>query len=524
MKILQAGKFYPVRGGVEKVMYDLMVGLSRRNVHCDMLCAVTEQQKPGIIQVNEYARLLCMPVWIKLFATMISPAMIVKLRKIRREYDIIHIHHPDPMACLALFLSGYKGKVVLHWHSDILKQKMLLKFYNPLQRWLIRRANVIVGTTPVYVQQSPFLQHVQDKINDIPIGIDELFAEPDSITRIRAKYAGRKIVYSLGRLVEYKGYEYLIEAARYLDDDYRILIGGEGPLKSKLQQQIDSLGLSEKVELLGFIPDDKEVAAYFKACDLFCLSSIWKTEAFGIVQIEAMSCGKPVVATCIPESGVSWVNADGVSGYNVEPQDAEALAGAIEKIVSDPQRYAELSAGARKRYETMFTQEIMVDKCQKLYRDLPGKTISLPNELFFKEVKMLLDEGKQVRIPVKGRSMRPFLKNSDTVVLTPVRDRSVHWGDIVLARTAFGAIILHRVVFRKKETLWLMGDAHSRQKERITEGAILAVATAVYRKGKERKLDSFGRRCVNVIWFLILPVRGYLIRIVDILNRKNKER
>ncbi|MDR1182609.1 MAG: glycosyltransferase, partial [Bacteroidales bacterium] len=216
MRILQVGKFYPIRGGVEKVMYDLTVGLSQRKIRCDMLCAATESQKPGIIRINEYARLFCMPTWIKLSATMISPAMITQLRKIQSEYDIIHIHHPDPMACVALLLSGYKGKVILHWHSDILKQKLLLQLYRPLQRWLIHRADVIVGTSPVYTQHSPFLQKVQDKIIHIPVGVDPLVARQDQIQRIREQHAGKKIVFSLGRMVEYKGYEYLIKAAQYL--------------------------------------------------------------------------------------------------------------------------------------------------------------------------------------------------------------------------------------------------------------------------------------------------------------------
>jgi rhamnosyl/mannosyltransferase len=369
MKILQIGKFYPIHGGVEKVMYDLSIGLSQRNIHCDMLCTVTKRQKPGIIQVNEYARILCMPVWIKLFATMISPAMIAKLRKIQSEYDIIHIHHPDPMACLALFFSGYKGKVVLHWHSDILKQQILLKLYGPLQRWLIERADVIVGTTPVYVQLSPFLQQVQDKVTSIAIGVKPLKAKPDQTNRIREQYAGKKIIFSLGRLVEYKGYEYLIKAARYMDDDYMVLIGGSGPLKIELQRLIDELGVNKKVELLGFVPAE-DLAAYFMACDVFCLSSIWKTEAFGIVQIEAMSCGKPVVTTRIAGSGVDWVNANGISGYNVEPQNPEALAKAVRELLSDSQQYAKFSARARVRYQTMFTQQKMVDSCLKLYNDI----------------------------------------------------------------------------------------------------------------------------------------------------------
>lgn len=112
---------------------------------------------------------------------------------------------------------------------------------------------------------------------------------------------------------------------------------------------------------------------YFGACDVFCLSSIWKTEAFAIVQVEAMSCGKPVVATEIPESGVSWVNADCQSGINVEPEDADALAQAITAVLSDNWLYEKLSKGARQRYETMFTKERMAERCLSLYQELLQK-------------------------------------------------------------------------------------------------------------------------------------------------------
>src|SRR5690606_28339679 len=138
MKILQLGKFYPIRGGVEKVMYDLMLGLSDRQISCDMLCATTEDHPGGTLILGPYARVLAKRTQVKLAATMISTAIISTLRKIANRYDVVHIHHPDPMASLALLLSGFKGKVVLHWHSDILKQKILLKLYGPLQRWLIR--------------------------------------------------------------------------------------------------------------------------------------------------------------------------------------------------------------------------------------------------------------------------------------------------------------------------------------------------------------------------------------------------
>jgi len=367
VNILQLGKFYPIRGGVEKVMYDLTLGLSERKVYCDMLCASTEDYPEETIKLNAYGEVMVLPTRLKLAATMLAPEMIVKLRRIAKYYDIIHIHHPDPMACLALFLSGYKGKVILHWHSDILKQKTLLKLYVPLQSWLIKRADVIVGTTPVYVAESSFLQKVKHKIDYIPIGVSPLKSDQDKVAHIRKQYGDKQLIFSLGRLVEYKGYEHLIRAVADLDDSFHLLIGGKGPLKTSLEALIQELGVEDRVTLLGFIPDE-EIANYYDAADIFCLSSIWKTEAFAIVQIEAMSFGKPVVSTHIPGSGVSWVNENGTSGLVVEKENPEVLVTAFKKIAADPQLKQSLSEGSKKRYETYFTRDKMVEKALEIYK------------------------------------------------------------------------------------------------------------------------------------------------------------
>ena len=369
MKILQLGKFYPIRGGVEKVMYDLMTGLSERGVKCDMLCAASEKEDVGEEQINDDATLMCVRSLARVKATMISPEMILKMRKIRNEYDILHVHHPDPMACLALWLSGYKGKVALHWHSDILKQKTLLKLYKPLQNWLINRADVIIGTTPVYLEASPWLKDVQDKTVALPIGVVPLEINEAAAADVRKQYEGKKIIFSLGRLVPYKGFKYLIDSARYLDDSYVVLIGGGGPLEESLQQRIADSGLQDRVKLLGFLTDE-EVSAYFGACDLFCMSSVYATEAFGIVQIEAMSAGKPVVATKIPGSGVSWVNAHKESGINVDPKDSEALAKAFRRILESEETYNTYSEHAQQRYWDMFTKSRMIDNCMEIYKNI----------------------------------------------------------------------------------------------------------------------------------------------------------
>jgi rhamnosyl/mannosyltransferase len=300
---------------------------------------------------------------------MISPEMVKTLRRIAADYDIIHVHHPDPMAALALRLSGYRGKVVLHWHSDIVKQKKLLSLYLPLQRWIIKRADLIVGTTPVYIASSPYLADVQDKCTFLPIGIDAVKPDPTKVAELKRRYEGKKIVFSLGRLVHYKGYRYLIDAARYLNDDYVVLIGGSGALHDELQQQIDDYGLGCRVKLLGRVADE-DLPAYYGACDVYCLSSTMKTEAFAIVQIEAMSCGKPVVSCDIEGSGVPWVNKDDYSGLVVETENAEALAGAIRRILEDKSLYYTYSAGARNRFIEYFKKRLMIERCLSIYEQV----------------------------------------------------------------------------------------------------------------------------------------------------------
>lgn len=379
MKVLQLGKFYPVRGGVEKVMYDLTLGLSASGVDCDMLCACIEKDTDvdadGVVHLNDHGRVLTVKAFKKVAGTMLAPALVTRLRKICKDYDIIHVHHPDPMAALALFLSSYKGKVVLHWHSDILSQKVMLAFYKPLQNWLIKRADLILGTTPIYIAQSPHLSRARERMQDmsfLPIGVKPVRrADGDEslsaqVAEIKAQYGNRRIVYSLGRLIPYKGYEYLVAAAQHLPDDCCVLIGGAGPLKGELEGQIARLGLQDKVFLLGRIDDDK-FDAYYNACDAFCLSSIWKTEAFAIVQIEAMSLGKPIVATQIPESGVSWVNAHGVSGLNVPVENPEALAEALVKVLDAKE---EFGARAKQRFEENFTFEKMTEGCLINYAEV----------------------------------------------------------------------------------------------------------------------------------------------------------
>lgn len=368
MRILQLGKFYPLKGGVEKVIYALAEGLSERGIDCDAMFASKDGHSSDI-QLNDHCHIYVCRTILEAKATMIAPTMVTTLVQIRDSYDIIHIHHPDPMAALALYSSGFKGRVVLHWHCDIIRQNKLLKLYRALQNWLIRRADVIIGTSPVYIKESEALKDVQHKCRCIPIGIYETTANNNLVNAIRQRYAGKYIVFSLGRLVLYKGYEYLVEAAHYLPDDYIILIGGTGHQHNNLARLIEAQGLHDKVKLLGFI-DDEQLGSYFQASDLFALSSIDKREAFAIVQAKAMQHALPIVSTDIPGSGVPWVNTNGVSGITVPPCDSQALAQAIQDICTDKETHSRYSRQARQRYEQLFRMEGMITACQQLYKEL----------------------------------------------------------------------------------------------------------------------------------------------------------
>ncbi|RZJ31364.1 MAG: glycosyltransferase, partial [Chryseobacterium sp.] len=287
------------------------------------------------------------------------------------DYDIIHIHHPDPMATIALFFSGYKGKVILHWHSDILTQKYLLKLFRPLQTWMLKRSDLILGTTPVYTEYSKDLTRYKNKIETLPIGVLDQSAKYNIAfyEKIKSQYQDKKVIFSLGRLVPYKGFEYLIKSAKYLDDSYVILIGGKGVLQNSLKHLIEKENLSDKVKLLGYL-DDEISYSYFKLCDVFCLSSIEKTEAFAIVQIEAMSFSKPIVATNIAESGVSWVNLHNETGLNVKTKDPESLANAIKAIIGDRSAYQRYAEASLRRFRKEFSRNKMAERAIEFYKNL----------------------------------------------------------------------------------------------------------------------------------------------------------
>lgn len=367
MKILHLSKYYkPYSGGIEQVVADISEGCLSKGITSSVL-AVNHSADSYDYDINGVHVYGCKSDYHYASAD-ISIAYILKLRKIINNFDVIHVHLPNPLANLALFCANHKNKkIVVHWHSDIVKQKKLKILYKPLQQWLLKRADVIITTSPVYGECSEDLSAFKDKIRVIPIGInsENYPVNPTLVEEIKQRYQNKKIIFSLGRLVYYKGFEYLVESAKFLSDDYIVLIGGNGEEKQKLIDLISKYQLENKVKLLGFVKDE-ELPSYFEASDIFCLPSIEKSEAFGVVQLEAFLFNVPVVSCDIKGSGVGWVNKNNVSGIVVPPKQPQALAEAFQSITAQPGNFGEVN----KYFTENFHSRVMVESTAKLYRDI----------------------------------------------------------------------------------------------------------------------------------------------------------
>jgi glycosyltransferase involved in cell wall biosynthesis len=370
MRVLQVSKYYPpFFGGIEQVVYDLTEGLNQSGVVCDVL-SVNHELFRLKIERGDYRVIRSVSLG-TMFSTAMSFDFICWYRKMASKYDVVHMHLPNPLANIAEFLFPAKSKLVLHWHSDIIRQRKLLKIYRPFQEWILKRADRIIATSPKYARESPVINRFLSKTRSVAIGLntDKFCLKKELVKRIRKRYSDKHIVFSVGRLIYYKGFSCLIEAAKKTADDTVFLIGGTGKLENQLAGLIRRLGLDNKVFLLGRIPGG-ELAAYYHAADVVCMPSIAKSEAFGVVQIEAMSFGKPVVSTDIEGSSVSWVNQDNVSGLVVPPKNAEALAVALKKLLNNKDLYSRLAKGAKRRFQRLFTAEEMVNSTLDVYRDL----------------------------------------------------------------------------------------------------------------------------------------------------------
>jgi rhamnosyl/mannosyltransferase len=366
LKVLHIYKdYFPVLGGIENHVRLLCSELAKdENFQVEVL--VTNQGFRTVVEKEANVRII-KTAWLGKFAS--TPLSLSLFNwAIKLKPDLIHVHFPYPLGELAVLLKGNIEKIVLTYHSDIVKQKRLLSLYRPFLKKILKRAKVIIVSNSKYIQTSDFLYDYREKIQVIPYGIDlDRFAYRDEkkIGEIKKKYPGPLTLF-VGKLRYYKGLKYLIESAK--DVDGKILIVGDGILKDELEEKIGKDNLKEKVFFTGEVTE-KELSSFYQAADIFVLPSSHKSEAFGISILEAMASGLPVISTELG-TGTSFVNLNNKTGLVIPPRDSVALSQAINYLLKNKSLREEFGKVGRERAQKYFHKELMVSRIKKLYIDV----------------------------------------------------------------------------------------------------------------------------------------------------------
>lgn len=380
MKVVHLGKFYfPDLGGIESVTKSLAERSAEAGADVRVVCFHGSPRVEGRDTINN-VKITRAKWYVNISSQPFGFDYIRKSFVLIRDADIVHMHAPNLIASVPAMLLSRRVKLVVHWHSDIRNKGLLGWLIRPLERKLLQRADVIIVTSPIYGKASPSLTRFQTKLEIVPIGVcDSLEIKPsiglpeECEEQWGKLLSGKKLILAVGRLVPFKGFDILIDAAKHLSDDALVFIVGDGPERRNLQELIDAHGLNRKVFLIGSLPGrgtGGKLHWLFRHSYLYCLPSVDRSESFGVVLVEAMSYGIPVVSSAIEGSGVSWVNQHGESGLNFPPRDVIALANACNCLLSSSALHDRLSNGARKRFLSEFSEELSVARILEIYENL----------------------------------------------------------------------------------------------------------------------------------------------------------
>ncbi len=338
---------YPHIGGIEAVISQINNSLPNEDFEKEVLCC-SNTEKSSFENGVKYNR--CRFLF-EVAANTISPEFIWKLSRVNT--DVLHYHMPFIFAVIAHFIAKPKyKKLYITYHSDIIGYDKIMKPFWYIYKKFIEQVDKIHVLSPNIIESSKIINPYKEKCVVIPQGINlEDNSNGEKVSQIKAKYKDKKILFSLGRLVKYKGFMYGIEAMKKVDNAV-YLIGGSGPLKEDFEKYIKENQLENKVILLDRV-DDKELDNYYKACDIYLFPSIMQSEAFGIVQLEAMKYGKPVINTNLG-TGVNYVSIHNKTGLTVNPKNSDELANAINKLLKDDDLRNILGKNARIRVENFF--------------------------------------------------------------------------------------------------------------------------------------------------------------------------
>lgn len=368
--ILHISKYYyPYIGGVEVVAQYLAEGMNGYNntVLCFNANKENKSEFVNGIKVYRSGSIL------KLAKQSISFSYYFLLKKILKECrpDFVHVHCPNPFIYpLLLLLLPDDLKLILHWHLDIVSQKRIYPFIKWIEEKLLQRADLILVTSPNYKEFSKPLYPFTDKVRILQNAIiPERFALQSSdlfmIDLIKQKYMNKKIIFFVGRHVEYKGLKYLIDAEKYIRNDCHIVIAGEGPLTAELMNRSNS----DRISFIGRI-NDNELKSYLYASAIFAFPSITKNEAFGLALAEAMYCKCVPVTFYIEGSGVNWVSLDKVTGIEVPCICEKKYAEALDFLLENDNLRVQYGIAAHERVIDMFTLDKEIELALELYKAL----------------------------------------------------------------------------------------------------------------------------------------------------------
>lgn len=370
MRIVHIYKDYypPTCGGIEVAINRIIEGCRDQ---CDeikvLICnrawrsEVAEVEGTPVYKAGEWGRFLSAPL---------SPTFPLWLKRL--DADILHYHIPNPTAVISHLMMRPKGKVIVHYHSDIVRQKRWLALYGAFRNAFLRQADKIIVTSPNYLDTSETLAPFREKCEVVPFGVSPTqFNKTPEIeskaNRYRKRY-GDRIVLCAGVLRYYKGLHVLIRAMEHVDG--RLLIVGDGPLLGQLLLWVKTLPYSDRIIFVGRV---ESVVPYYYAGDLFCLPSIFRSEAFGLVLLEAAACGMPLISTELG-TGTSYINQHEQTGLVVSPNDEQALAQAVNRLLDDAELRRQYGQAAQHRVQEQFTHEMMCGGILDIYRSVLGGT------------------------------------------------------------------------------------------------------------------------------------------------------
>lgn len=370
MKILQIYKdFYPpIVGGIEKHINLLSNKIQSDGAEVEVLVSNT-CSKLEIVHIDGI-KVTKVPQLGRVMSAPLNPSIAYWIRKLGKSNDILHFHLPNPTAVMGYLMSGLNKPVVVTYHSDIVRQRRASKIFTPFLKYFLKyKTDKIIATSINIKNNSLILKLFKDKTDVIPLGINPdnflCGANNDNVQALKEKYGDRLLLF-IGKFRYYKGLNVLIEAMRNIDAT--LMIVGKGPIESEIREKVRIYDLQDKIIFMSEVPDN-----FLKDCiyasQMLILPSIYKSEAFGLVLLEAMVCGKPVISTDLG-TGTSIINVHDKTGLVIPPNSVPSLEKAVQELLSDPSKMAKLGQNAQNRVINNFSGDRMATRTMALYSTL----------------------------------------------------------------------------------------------------------------------------------------------------------